>query len=56
MALHRRVIEADDAFSELYADTFSNVSDEECEREALDSDFTTSSAGKNNHYLILKFL
>jgi hypothetical protein len=49
MALHRRVIEADDTFSELYADTFSDVSDEECETETLDSDVTSSSVGKNNH-------
>jgi hypothetical protein len=38
MALRRRVIEGDDILSELYADTFLDVSDEECESESVNSD------------------
>jgi hypothetical protein len=46
MALHRRVIEADDILSQLYADTFSDVSDVECETETVDSDVVTTVVGK----------
>jgi hypothetical protein len=43
--LHRRVIEADDILSELYADNF-DVSDEECKSESVNSDVATTTAGR----------
>jgi hypothetical protein len=49
-------MEADDTSSVLYAGTFSDVSDEKCETETLDSVVTTSSVAKSNHYPIPKFL
>jgi hypothetical protein len=52
MALHRRVVKADVIFSKLYSDTCSDVSDEECETETLDSDVTTCSASKNTHLIL----
>jgi hypothetical protein len=45
--LHRRVIEGDVLYA-VYANTFSDVSYEECESESVNSDVATASAGKQS--------
>jgi hypothetical protein len=45
MALSRKFIEGGDVSSELYADTFADVSDEECESESVNSDVAITSIG-----------
>jgi hypothetical protein len=47
MALSRKFI-GDDVLSELHADTFADVSDEEYESESVDSHVATTSAGKQS--------
>jgi hypothetical protein len=42
MALGRRVTESSHILSELYADTFPDISDDECETETWGCDVTAS--------------
>jgi hypothetical protein len=51
--LGRRFIEGgDDIMSELYTDTFPDVSDEECESESVNIDVTTTSGVNNRHHVL----
>jgi hypothetical protein len=55
MALRKRVIDGDEILCELYADNFSDMSDEECESVSVYSDVATTSAGKQSQSRPLVF-